>query len=125
MKRKKKIRRKKTRRKTVRKKTVRKKTSRKKKTKRASYRLLNAEMWSKKHPSFEIPDEVARHALDKGDGAKLVFISGKNRERMWVKVTSAKGKTYTGKLENKPVFVPLKYGQTVKFSPKNIADIIQ
>lgn len=62
-----------------------------------------------------------------GTSVKLIFKlpSDKevNAERLWIDVTDIGRGTITGKIDNDPVCVDMKYGDIVTFTKQNIFDI--
>jgi len=92
--------------------------------------LMNGTAINQRHPkTFLIPSESERRSLRCGDLAKLGFEgdleAGLAGERMWVVVTSVKGRKYAGCLICDPVQLPLEYGQQFAFSPKHVIDIVR
>ncbi len=61
--------------------------------------------------------------VGKGSLVKLVFSDGAYKEGMWVQVTSRSGSKLTGKLDNKPVFLPMRVGQKVSFSTNQMVGV--
>lgn len=75
-------------------------------------------------PTFELPPDIVRKNLHEGQLVKVAFevrhsqIAG---ERMWVQVTGILPEgVYTGILRNDPVAMPLKFGESVNFTWRNV-----
>ena len=80
-------------------------------------------------PTFDLPLQESLLLLKPGDLIKLIFTdkNGENGERMWATITKNKAKDlWIGKLNNEPFGKELKLtlGDTVKFHPLNIIDVI-
>lgn len=96
--------------------------------------LENIETTAKENPdTFFIPSKKERNSQKIGDEVRLHFINNSpkkgepNAERMWVKVSKAKGlfSNYKGILVNQPLFIKgLNEGDEIEFSSKNIAQTI-
>jgi hypothetical protein len=85
---------------------------------KTSYRLVDAQAMARAHPeTFGAPDMKTLKTLEPGDFAKLCF---DNAERMWVRITEAKGSRYEGLLDNDPVVVRLKCGDRIRFEARHI-----
>ena len=100
------------------------------KTSPDGWHLIDADAVNRRHPeTFEIPSENERRSLRHGDLAKLCFkcdpaVYGIGAERMWVEVTSIKGRNYIGNLVNDPIAVEvLEWGDQIAFSSKHVLDI--
>lgn len=95
------------------------------------FSIIDARALNQKHPrTFKLPTQKKLDALRPGDFAKVIFKSqggDKMRERMWVRITSVKGNSYSGKLDNKPAFsgTGLRVGSVVKFQRRNIIDTMR
>lgn len=97
-----------------------------------TYTLADAEKRHAAHPdTFFIPSASDRENLDTESTVKLIFECGepdedgfKQAERMWVQITERhEDGSYTGKLDNHPVFIEAKAGDVVKFEPRHIINI--
>jgi len=72
--------------------------------------------------TFEIPSFTERVTIKPGSFAKLIF---NDQERMWVEVTKTdEAGNYEGVLNNNPVVVNMKLGDKVKFTERNVCDIM-
>jgi|GEM_PF-1601587 len=87
--------------------------------------LVDVEERNREHPeSFQIPPAEVRNNLKTGDFAKVIF---SDQERMWVQVDGRDEEgRYVGSLKNQPVILTdLKFGDSVKFEPKNVCDFME
>ena len=93
--------------------------------------LEDAEARHREAPrTFSIPRAQQRHALKRGDRAKLVFLAdppsatGHDAERMWVQVLEARPGSYAGALDNVPSFIAdLQPGDRIEFAPEHVCAI--
>src|SRR5580765_3880195 len=87
--------------------------------------LTNGNEKNDAHPdTFFIPPIEQRLSVSPGAIVKLGFnCDGTDGERMWVTVVQAKGFNYYGVLNNKPLALPMDYGNPIKFGPEHILDI--
>ena len=87
-----------------------------------TYHLVDAVQRSMSSPNFFVPTEEARMSLCRGDMVKLLFA---NKEKMWVLVKEVESKgRYIGELRNHPVVIDtVRYGDTIHFEARHIADI--
>lgn len=59
----------------------------------------------------------------KGDWCKIAFQEGKQVEWMWIEITSIRGNTFYGTLDNDPfIITAIKDGDKVKFLRNQIAE---
>ena len=104
------------------------------------WRLISGESEHAQHPdSFQIPPADARHSLQRGRAAKLLFeIEAEEegtihltRERMWVIVSERHSEFYIGILDSQPACltpapnVYLCFGAEIAFLPEHIIDIAE
>ena len=90
-----------------------------------NYKLAKIGLLRKYKPLYD-PDDV----IAPGSSVKLVFIltdkdAEVNAERLWVTVTKVAGggKQLEGTIDNDPLYVDMKYGDTIFFSYGNVFDI--
>lgn len=97
-----------------------------------AYTLTDAERRHAEHPkTFWIPSSSDRENLNANSTVKLIFEAGRpdkhgfrNAERMWVQITQCHDDgSYTGILDNNPVFIKAKAGDEVRFEPRHIISI--
>ncbi len=101
-------------------------------------RLINGEKRAEENPeTFKIPSLYDRSTLQVGDFAKLIFTDDdpnihktEHAERMWVKVTKVvrmpgggSPPHYFGTLDNYPLFVNAKFGDTCVFYTEHVIDL--
>lgn len=67
--------------------------------------------------------------LRKGALVKLIFkvhdnpeVSG---ERLWVEIIDVNGRSFTGRIDNDPIHIKARYGDTVTFKKNNIFDVYE
>jgi hypothetical protein len=99
-------------------------------TKVSNIILTDAEEQNKRHPdTFKILPRLTRDNLQPGQYAKLCFHPGPEAseiraERMWVLIRTRTptndGVKYVGELNNDPVAVPIKCGDTIHFGPQHV-----
>lgn len=91
------------------------------------FRLVSGEQRHRQFPdTFEIPDADDRRSLAPGDEAKLLFQAPRGTERMWVKVERVqRDGSYTGVLDNTPALLDAQLGDTVRFGPQHVIDIVR
>jgi hypothetical protein len=87
----------------------------------------DAELRHAQNPqSFEIPPLEQRKSLAVGDFAKVIFKMGDHGERMWLKITAVKPEGgYEGRLDNDPVIMPIKCGDSFTIEPRHINNIMK
>jgi len=91
--------------------------------------LIDAEKRHQNSPdTFEIPSREERASLQVGDFARLIFEPG---ERIWVEVVKVGAEgvmqpgfaAYIGAIRNRPIAVPLQYGDWIGFEAHHIIDV--
>lgn len=85
--------------------------------------------------TFNIPSELARNSLKRGDAAKILFdietkeggiIVDRGVDRMWVIVTSVTGAGYIGVLDSDPGYgenLKLAQGDLIEFGAEHVSKI--
>jgi len=102
-------------------------------TPRKFYQLIDVEERHRMWPTqFWIPSLASRCNLRLGDQVQLIFVASNGPstgERLWVTVVKSKEdqpSAYIGLLNNPPITIPtLKWGDTVEFLPKHIANSVR
>ena len=96
------------------------------------FRLGDGELRNQQNPrTFFIPNRAEREAVAQGDLVKLLFEildptdDMPSAERMWVKVTAAKGGRYVGELDNEPsALTSIGPGSRIEFGPEHIISLM-
>lgn len=96
------------------------------------FRLGNGELRNQQNPrTFFIPTRAEREAVKPGELVKLLFEvvdptdDMPSAERMWVKVSAAKGGRYVGELDNEPRSLKsIGPGSRIEFGPEHIISLM-
>lgn len=99
----------------------------------ADFRLGNGEARNAEHPrTFFIPPRAERERVRPGELVKLLFEVANpapgvpSAERMWVRVTQARGHRYVGALDSTPAFLTtIGAGDLVEFGPEHIISLVE
>lgn len=97
------------------------------------FRLGNGELRSRQDPrTFFIPTRAEREGVKPGDLVKLLFEivdptgDMPSAERMWVRVSEAKGGRYVGELDNEPrALQSIGPGSRIEFAPEHIISLLE
>lgn len=90
------------------------------------YTLEDGEQRNAAHShTFYLPPAEDRKNIRVGGYAKLIFVGRRGTERMWVRVSHQEADgSYTGVLDNNPVFGHAKCGDPVRFEAKHVIGIL-